>query len=228
MDSEQPNTVDGLRDLLEVDCRVLYSLPPISPSPWALLEGKAARLVYLSTTGVYGAQRDVDEHTLPAPESPREWQRIHEEMAASRGNWSWLVLRPAAIYGPGRGVHTAMSAGTHRLIGSGENYVSRIHVDDLAAHAEAGLLTEVSGAWPVADEEPCRALEIAEFCAHMLAVPLPAPAPVPGQEHETRRSNRRVNGQGIRKALQLSLKYPSYRVGIPAAVAEEEERVGPI
>jgi nucleoside-diphosphate-sugar epimerase len=228
MDSEQPETVAGLRDLLEVDSRVLYSLPPISPSPWALFEGKAARLVYLSTTGVYGAQHDVDERTLPAPESPREWQRIREEMAASGGNWSWLVLRPAAIYGPGRGVHTAMSAGTHRLIGSGQNYVSRIHVDDLAAHAEAGLLTEVSGAWPVADEEPCRAIEIAEFCARLLGAPLPPPTPVPEQEHETRRSNRRVDGRGIRNKLQLSLKFPSYRVGIPAALAEEKERVGPI
>jgi nucleoside-diphosphate-sugar epimerase len=228
MDSEQPDTLDDLRDQLEADCRVLYSLPPISPSPWALLEGKAARLVYLSTTGVYGTQREVDEHTLPAPESPRERRRIHEELAAMRGSWTWLVLRPAAIYGPGRGVHTALSAGTHRFIGAGENYVSRIHVDDLAAHAEAGLLTEVSGAWPIADEEPCRALDIAEFCAHLLGVPLPAPAPVPEQAHETKRSNRRVNGQGIRNALQLTLRYPSYRVGIPAAIAEEKPRVGPI
>jgi hypothetical protein len=44
-----------------------------------------------------------------------------------------------------------------------ENVVSRIHVDDLATHVEAGLLAEVTGVYPVADEESCTSREIAEF-----------------------------------------------------------------
>jgi nucleoside-diphosphate-sugar epimerase len=134
----------------------------------------------------------------------------------TRRAWSWLILRPAAIYGPDRGVHVAMREGTHRLWGSGENRVSRIHVDDLAAHAEAGLLSELSGAWPVADDEPCRAREIAQFCADLLGVPMPPPSELKGED--TRRADRRVDGRAVRLRLGVELQYPSYRVGIPAAL----------
>ena len=66
-----------------------------------------------------------------------------------------MILRPAAIYGPGRGVHVSMEEGRFRFVGGGDNFVSRIHVDDLAAHVEAALLSDITGAWPVADEHPC-------------------------------------------------------------------------
>jgi nucleoside-diphosphate-sugar epimerase len=92
-----------------------------------------------------------------------------------------------------------------------DSVVSRIHVEDLATHVEAALLSDVTGAWPVADEEPCTSREIAEYCARLLNRPLPPP-------RETRiHSNRRVDGSAIRRALGITLQYPSYRVGIPAS-----------
>ena len=94
----------------------------------------------------------------------------------------------------------------------GETFVSRIHVDDLAAHVEAGLLSDICGAYPVADEEPCTSREIAEFCAKLLDLPMPRSAEAKG------RADRRVDGSAIRRALGIKLMYPSYRVGIPAAL----------
>jgi nucleoside-diphosphate-sugar epimerase len=146
---------------------VVYSIPPVdgfdSSRVWKeLAERIPSRVVYLSTTGVYGEQKDVDENTLAAPRHERDRQRLVEESQVLSGPWSSVVLRPAAIYGKGRGIHESMAAGRFRLVGNGDNFVSRIHVDDLAAHVEAALFHGVSGAWPVADEEPCTSREIAD------------------------------------------------------------------
>jgi nucleoside-diphosphate-sugar epimerase len=175
--------------------------------------GTPGRVVYLSTTGVYGAIRDVDEHTLPAPNIDREKLRLETEDAVRSGPWSSLILRPAAIYGPDRGIHVSMKEGRFQLAGAGDNFVSRIHVDDLAAHAEAALLSDVTGAYPVADEHPCTSREIAEYCAKLLNLPMPPSVPI-ATLHETRRADRRVDGRAIRAKLKLTLQYPTYREGL--------------
>lgn len=208
-----------LSDIVTPEMVVLHSIP-VPGVMDALRRNAPARVVYLSTTGVYGATTVVDGNTPVSPRTEREWLRAAEEQAVLSGPWSALVLRPAAIYGPGRGVHAAMRAGSYRLMGDGANFVSRIHVDDLAMHAEAAMISELTGAFPVADEEPCTSREIAEYCARLLSVPV---AETAAEESlgETRRANRRVDGAAIRRALGLTLKYPSYREGIAACLEEE-------
>ena len=205
---------------------VLHSIPVIeidgsanevTPQLVESLSATPKRMVYLSTTGVYGSVRDVDENTPAAPNSEREKMRLAAEEAVRSGPWSSLVLRPAAIYGPGRGIQVSMREGRFQLAGAGDNFVSRIHVDDLAAHAEAALLSDVTGAYPVGDELPCRSREIAEFCAELLGVAMP-PSASRESLHETRRADRRVDGRAIRKLLGITLQYPTYRTGVPASV----------
>jgi nucleoside-diphosphate-sugar epimerase len=218
-----------LREAIPPGLRVLYSAPLLrAGSSWldptpdlvSTLRGRATRVVYLSSTGVYGATPQVDESTPPAPRTLREELRLKAERSLTGGPWQSMVLRPAAIYGPGRGVHASIREGKYFLIGDGLNYISRIHVDDLAAHAHAALLTDVEGAWPVADEEPCQAREIAAFCASLLNLPMPASIDNPPSD-DTRRANRRVDGSAIRRRLGVALRYPSYRSGIPACLEQE-------
>ena len=173
------------------------------------LEDAPSRVVYLSTTAVYGSAQFVDENTPVSAETERARLRLDEEARVAAGPWSSLILRPAAIYGPGRGVHERVKSGTHRM---DDNIVSRIHVDDLAAHVEAALLSEVTGAYPVADEEPCTAREIAEFCGAGFRLPV--------MQAKAYSTNRRVDGSAIRRLLGLTLLYPSYRVGIPASITQ--------
>lgn len=205
---------------------VLHSIPVIdSPSgPREMTEQliggfteEPARVVYLSTTGVYGAQRDVDETTPPAPATEREELRLAAEDAVLRGPWSSLVIRPAAIYGPGRGIQVSMRTGRFQLAGAGDNFVSRIHVEDLAVHVEAALLSDLKGAYPAGDEQPCTSWEIAAYCSQLLHVPMPPVAPREAV-HETRRADRRVDGRAIRARLGITLRYPTYREGIPASI----------
>jgi nucleoside-diphosphate-sugar epimerase len=220
LDVTSTNATQTLASLTPPDSIVLHSIPSLDNGADASilqgLVGRARRVVYLSTTGVYGAVQEVNEHT---PREASDQPRILTEQALEAGPWQSLILRPAAIYGPGRGVHVAMAAGRYTLMGDGSNYISRIHVDDLASIATAGLLSTLSGAWPVADEHPSTSKEIADYCSALLQVPPAVSAPL-GEVPVSRRGNRRVNGRAICRALGVTLRYPSYREGIPASLTQ--------
>jgi nucleoside-diphosphate-sugar epimerase len=229
LDLEDPRTIGDVRRAIAAGSHILHSVPLLrtaagfaDPTPRILefLPKSTERVVYLSTTGVYGATLDVDENTPASPRTPREILRVEAENHVLAGPWSSMVLRPAAIYGPGRGIHISMRRGEFRLLGDGGNFVSRIHVDDLAALAEAALLSDLSGRWPVADLEPVRSREIAAYCAELLGVPMPQPAAAE-ELSETRRANRRVDGRAVCRRLGLSLRYPTFREGLAQALSEE-------
>jgi nucleoside-diphosphate-sugar epimerase len=174
------------------------------------------RIVYVSSTNVYGEQLEVNEETPVHPVDERSKRRVEEERWIAAGPWSSLILRSAAIYGPGRGVHAALREGKiPRSAGSG--IVSRIHVEDLAAIIEAGVFASLEGAWPVADEMPCTSAEIAEWCVKTtnLATPreLAKPFPIAG---------RKVDGHRILERLNVRLTYSSWRTGVPASIEEEK------
>ena len=209
-----PNTA-ALRSLAGTDWRVLWSAPSVEGI--SVLNGIAERVVYLSTTGVYGDAHVVDALTPAAPTTERTRLRFAAEEAVLAGPWSSCVLRPAAIYGPGRGAHESIRTGRWRVAGDGSNYTSRIHVDDLAAMAVAAVLGGLGGAWPVADEEPSTNAEITRFCCELMGVDVPPSAPA-SQLDETRRADRRVDGSEVRRLLGVTLRYPSYRFGVPAAL----------
>jgi nucleoside-diphosphate-sugar epimerase len=213
-----PMVLPDTRPLLGLDgngWRVLWSAPGVEGI--SVLEGKAARVVYLSTTGVYGDAHVVDAKTAAAPVTERTRLRWEAERVVLVGGWSSCVLRPAAIYGPGRGAHESIRAGRWKMAGEGLNYTSRIQVDDLAAVAAAAVLGELGGAWPVADEEPCTNYEITRFCCEWMGLPMPPSAAVEALD-ETRRADRRVDGREVLRLLGVTLQYPSYRIGVPAAL----------
>ncbi|MDB6086879.1 MAG: nucleoside-diphosphate-sugar epimerase, partial [Gammaproteobacteria bacterium] len=70
--------------------------------------GTPRRVVYLSTTGVYGDRSGaaVDEDTPPAPNTKRALRRLAAENTlrewAGSHAVSWCILRVPGIYGPGR------------------------------------------------------------------------------------------------------------------------------
>lgn len=226
LDATSRGDLEGLLPLFPEGCHLLHSLPllddgsEITPAMLAVLAPVLRRVVYLSTTAVYGAQAEVDEHTPAAPVTAEARLRHAAEQAVLAGPWSSIVLRPAAIYGPGRGVHVSIPAGRFRMAGDGSAWVSRIHVDDLAALAEAALFSEIRGAWPAADLEPARQRDIAAYVCSLLGCPMPPAAP-PESLHRTLRANRRVDGRAVFRAHSLALRFPTFREGIPACLAAE-------
>lgn len=222
------SSLEALRDASAgPGARVLVSVPPQAGPAGprdptadllAALGAPPARVVYLSTTAVYGRIEVVDERTAPAPVDAAGEARLSAERAARAGPWTALVLRPAAIYGPGRGLHATLRAGRRPRAVDLDRVVSRVHVDDLAALAVAAIDADVTGAFPVADEEPASTRAVARFCEGLGLPGLgsdDAPAAPPGW------TGRRVDGRAAFRALGVRLSFPSFRVGIPAALAEE-------
>ncbi len=216
-----------LRQHARPGIRMLHSIPSIvdggsvteyTPALLEILDGALARIVYFSTTGVYGNQAVVDEKTVAEPVTSRQKARREAELAVLESTAPALVLRAAAIYGRDRGVHVSLARGLFERIDLGDNFISRIHVEDLATLAVAGLDGNLTGAWPVADEEPCTAREMAEFCSELLRIPLQGHGLRRPEIDETRRADRRVNGAAVRRALGVSLRYPSYRLGVPGSL----------
>jgi nucleoside-diphosphate-sugar epimerase len=222
LDATRQGSIDALCEALPERVRVVHSIPPkgTTPALLAALAPRAERLVYISSTGVYGATPEVDETSRPAPVTPMQTARREAEVEVLGCGVPALVLRAPAIYGPGRGVHASMRAGRFELVGAGDNFVSRIHAEDLAAHVVAGLFSDVVGAWPLGDARPATSAEVAAHCAELLGLPMP-PSVSSEEVHETRRATRRVSGEAIRAKLGVTLRYPTYREGIAAALDEE-------
>ena len=201
---------------------LFYSIPPLGPPADIVMHSwlcalEPRRIVYISSTGVYGEAAEVDEHTLPAPKDARGIARLTAEQRILEGPWSTLILRAAAIYGPHRGVHTAIREGRlPRSAGSG--VISRIHAEDLAALSAAGLFSDVEGAWPVADDAPCTSAEIAAWYQARFG------GPAPDGITEFSVAGRRVNGRKIRALLGVELEYPTWQAGLVASLREEEAR----
>jgi nucleoside-diphosphate-sugar epimerase len=220
LDLDHPETM-----LLPRNAVVALLIPPLpEPENAALRETirktAPARVVYVSSTGVYGDRVAVDENTPAEPNDDRGRLRLEEERWITAGPWTSLILRAAAIYGPGRGVHVSIRAGQlHRSAGSG--MVSRIHVDDLAAIVEAGMFSDIQGSWPVADEAPCSSDEIARWCRKLLQL---KPAGGPGMPVGKRIAGRKVDGSKIREMLKVDLLYPSWKAGIQASLSEETKK----
>ncbi len=199
---------------------LLHSIPPLPSQENDALRHLIAqiaprRVVYISATSVYGDQLDVSEASAVAPAEPRGLARVEEERWIAAHAWSTLILRPAAIYGPGRGVHTSLREGRIPR-GSASGIVSRIHVDDLAALAEAALFSDLTGAWPVADQHPCSTAEIVDWYSQEFDGGAFKPMRQDFSIH-----GRRVDGTAIWRKLGAEIKYPSWQTGLPASIAEE-------
>jgi nucleoside-diphosphate-sugar epimerase len=190
--------------------------------------GEASRIVYLSTTGVYGAHRGrVDEATPVDPSEPRASERLDAERRYR--DVGATVLRAAGIYGPGRGLHLRIKSGTFRVPGDGSSVVSRVHVTDLAqmvlgvlrrAREVLGSRSSGSDVFVAADDTPVPQMEAIAWLCQRLGVPVPPAVPI-DEAPPTLRHDRAVDNGRIKLWTGLSLLYPSYREGFAACLAAE-------
>jgi nucleoside-diphosphate-sugar epimerase len=202
--------------------------------------GHAAHLkaiVYLSTVGVYG-NRDgdwVDETMQPEPDSVRAGGRLDAERGwqdfAERRGIPVAVLRLAGIYGPGRNALTQVARGDARRIVKAGQVFNRIHVEDIAQAIDAAFARRASGVFNIADDEPTPPGEPLAFAAQLLGV-LPPPE-IPYEQAQAAMSPlaksfwqecRRVNNDKLKRALGVTLRYPTYREGLSALFEQEKQK----
>lgn len=179
---------------------------------------------YLSTTGVYGDYRGdwVDEQTAPAPTTSRGRARLAAERAWASTGLPLHIFRIAGIYGPGRGPFRKILDGTARLIIRENQFMSRIHVEDIAAILEASVNRPDSGAvYNVSDDEPTSPETVLIHAARLLGRPAPPSvpydqAPISAMARSFYSESKKVSNRRIREELGVRLAYPTYREGLAA------------
>ena len=224
----------GVRAALGRASHVLSSVPPgEAGDPVLARYGDALGhgwLGYLSSTGVYGDTGGawVDE-SAPIGGGRRG--------ARAEADAAWLargarVFRLPGIYGPGRSALDRVREGkAHRIdlppSGSGQVF-SRVHVEDIAAGVVAAL-DAPPGAYNLADDLPASGNAVTEEACRLLGV---APPPLQSLEEAGLSpmargfyaENRRVANGKARRVLGWSPRYPTYREGLRAILAEERRR----
>ncbi len=190
---------------------------------------------YLSTTGVYG-NRDggwVDEDTAPAPQSERARRRVQAETAwtAYAQQAAVDIFRLAGIYGPGRSMFDDLRQGQARRVVKPGHLFGRIHRDDIAAGVLAAMRQNPPPGLRIfnfSDDEPAASADVIAEAARLLNANPPPPVPYeqaePGMSPMARSfwaENRRVQNTKTKALLGIEWKYPSYREGLAAILAEE-------
>lgn len=221
-DLADPST---LRDLPAADVVVFTTAPPgrdVDAYRVAYVDGPArilaalasapSRVVLTSTTGVYG----IDDGSWVDVDSPTEPTRATAEVVVEGEQRLadlalTCVVRPAGIYGPGRGalierVRTGEAAvardGTPR-------WTNRVHRDDVvAALAVAALHDDPPPVVLAVDDEPAPRDEVIHWLAERLGAPSPPQIEVDAE------SGKRCRNTALR-ALGWAPAYPTYRNGYP-------------
>jgi nucleoside-diphosphate-sugar epimerase len=195
----------------------------------ARLPAPPARVVYVSTTGVYGDAQGavVDEDSPLNPGTDRAARRVDAEHSVrtwcTRQGVAWTILRVPGIYGPGRLPIERLKRGEPMIRHSEAGYSSRIHVDDLV---NACLLTgsaprAAERVYNVTDGNPASMTEYFERVATLAG--LPPPRLVTRAEAEQVLSpgllsylaeSRRVDSRRIREELGFAPRFADLRLGI--------------
>lgn len=196
----------------------------------ALPAGRSRRIVYISTTGVYGDCHGewVDETRPVHPQADRARRRLaaEERLRAwrTRGGGELVVLRVAGIYGPGKLPLERLARREPMVAASEAPWTNRIHVDDLVAVCEAAMATGRDGeVYNVSDGHPGNMRDYFDRVADLCDLPR-APL-VRLAEAEGRLSvglmsylaeSRRLDNAKMLDELGVRLRYPDLERGLAA------------
>lgn len=222
---------------------LLYTVPPSASSPvdvrlerfLAMLDSAPERVVYISTSGVYGNRAGdlVSETDATRPTTDRAHRRVAAEELlqhwCSKKDSELFILRAPAIYGPGRlGIDKRLRSDAV-LCETESNPGNRIHVDDLAACCIVAMTdADVPGVYNVADGD----FRSPTWFAKTVAVMAGFDAPVEisrEQAQETLGSarlsflseSRKLDTTKMRETLGFSPRYANAEDGIRASLIED-------
>jgi nucleoside-diphosphate-sugar epimerase len=238
-----PLNLDAAIAPLEFGGEILYySVPPAAqpgdPRLDRFLNGVSVapkRLVYLSTTGVYGdrAGGRVDEDTPPAPMTERAARRMAAETQvrkwADSHGISWCILRVAGIYGPGRLPLDRLRRAVAAIVPHEATPGNRIHVADLVTVCVAAGLAENADRriYNVTDGNDESSTEFLQRLANITHLPSPplvsraeALRELPASARSFLAESRRIDNSRLLTELGVTLAYRDLDAGIRACLDE--------
>ena len=195
----------------------------------ALSSGVApTRLIYISTTGVYGdcQGRWIDELSPLNPESDRAKRRVDAEQRLTK--WALAsgvglaILRAPGIYAADRLPIERLRAGTPAIAAAEDAWSNHIHADDLAsaavhAMACAGDRAAAStSVFNIVDDSELKMGDYFDLVADHFGLPRPprvsraeAGLQVSAAMLSFMRESRRIRNQKMKSALGMTLAYPT-------------------
>ena len=216
----------------------VYAIPPLGASPpgdgprkslQAAAGGGIACFVHLSSAGLYGHDPDDEawiDDTTEVDLHDQAMVGVRNDEAAVREDRYKLrtvILRLAPVYGPGRGVRARLRQGNYRLLDGGDHAISRIHVDDVVQVIFAAEARAAHGStYLCADDEPTTQKAYAQWLCDRLGLPLPPSRALlePGKPRGAHRT-RRIRAERMKRELEVTLRYPTFREGEAAIEAAE-------
>jgi nucleoside-diphosphate-sugar epimerase len=238
-DLDRPESLEVLRAGADL---VLHSAPPQASGETDLrtrslldsLERAMVprRLVYLSTSGVYGDCDGalVDETSAPAPATDRARRRLDAETQLAR--WSaersasLAILRVPGIYAADRLPLDRLRAGMPALRAEDDVFTNHIHADDLAAIVTLALeRTDAEGVFNASDDSAVRMGDWFDLVADRHGLERPhrisrerARAELPAMLLSFMSESRRLKNDRMKQVLGARLRYPTVFEGVPGAV----------
>ena len=241
---DKPCTLGRLGGLADA---VLHLAPPPAqgsgdPRTRALLQalargGRVQRLVYASTSGVYGHCDGAvfDETRAVHPETDRARRRVDAEALVrwfGRSSGAAVtVLRIPGIYAsdrPGGHPRERLLRGTPALIDADDVHTNHIHADDLARACVAALFRGLpQRVVHVSDDSALKMGEYFDLVAEISGLPKPprvsreaAGLLLSPMQLSFMGESRRLRNQRLKRELRLTLRYPSVRDGLQADPAD--------
>ncbi|MFC5398458.1 SDR family oxidoreductase [Undibacterium jejuense] len=197
----------------------------------AILPDKS-RLVYISTTGVYGdcGGASFDETRTVRPQNARAVRRVAAEQAlrawAKRSYSNLSILRVPGIYAADRLPIERLQKGTPALADADDVYTNHIHADDLAKLIMLALFrAKPQRVYHAVDDSDLKMAAYFDLVAD--AFQLPRPPRLPRYELAQQVSpmllsfmseSRRMQNQRVKRELGMRFQYPTVTQGVDAAL----------
>ena len=236
-DLDQPLTLDAITASIS---HVVHLAPPPAtgrsdPRTARLLAALAARtslpgrLVYVSTSGVYGDCRGdwVDEQRPPNPMSDRARRRVDAERQiaafADAHGIRLVILRVPGIYAADRLPTERLRKSTPVLHADEDVYTNHIHADDLARIVVAALTHPAAdGIFNACDDSALKMGDWFDLVADRAGLPRPprisraeALQQIPQPLLSFMSESRRLVNARMKRALGIELDYPTVYAGVP-------------
>lgn len=202
----------------------------------ALTRGKSLpqRLVYISTTGVYGdcAGARIDEARAPRPTSSRAKRRADAERQLRRfGRQRGVcvsILRAPGIYATERLPIARLQKGINALRTEDDVFTNHIHADDLAMLSCTALrYGRANRCYNATDDSSMKMGDYFDLVADCFGLPRPRRISRSEAQHQISTlqlsfmsESRRIDNHRIKKELRAKLRYPQVADGLNAAWQE--------
>jgi nucleoside-diphosphate-sugar epimerase len=185
----------------------------------AALPDSVERLIYISSTGVYGPSGEdwLDEASpcKPTRAGGKACLAAERLLSAHPIGKRSVVLRLAGIYGPERVPQRAALLAGQVSAPPLDSYLNLIHVDDAVDCILAvDALDELPNLFIVADGNPVRRRDYYREVLRLAGLEESLLAKIRVNGSRRGRGGKRVNNAKMRRELNVTLKYSDYRAGL--------------